>query len=168
MNYALWHCANSRLWLRPRQNVRHFADDTFKRISLNENASISIKISPNFVPLGPINNIPTLVQIMAWWPGDKPLSEAMMVSLLTHICVIRPQWVYDSTGRKRLQHLLIIWRHLSLCFTWQRSNTCKGVDRCRVQAYVIYWSRNECVDENRRKYIQWTNCFYLKSLLEKE
>ena len=31
---------------------------------------------------------------MAWrLPGDKPLSEPMMVSLLTHICIIRPQWV---------------------------------------------------------------------------
>ena len=47
-----------------------------------------------FVPKGPINNIPALVQIMAWCrPGDKPLSEPMMVSLLTHICVARPLWV---------------------------------------------------------------------------
>ena len=31
---------------------------------------------------------------MAWRrPGDKPLSEPMMVSLLTLICVTRPQWV---------------------------------------------------------------------------
>ena len=31
---------------------------------------------------------------MAWRrPGDKPLSELMMVSLLTHICVTPPQWV---------------------------------------------------------------------------
>ena len=31
---------------------------------------------------------------MAWRrPGDKPLSEPMMVSLLTHLCVTRPQWV---------------------------------------------------------------------------
>ena len=31
---------------------------------------------------------------MAWrWPGDKPLSESMMGSLLTHVCVARPQWV---------------------------------------------------------------------------
>ena len=44
--------------------------------------------------MGPINNIPALVQIMAWRQlGDKPLSEAMMVLLLTHICVTRPQWV---------------------------------------------------------------------------
>ena len=43
---------------------------------------------------GPINNIPALVQIMAWRQlGDKPLSEPMMVLLLTHICVTRPQWV---------------------------------------------------------------------------
>ena len=31
---------------------------------------------------------------MAWcWPGNNPLSEPMMVRLLRHICVIRPQWV---------------------------------------------------------------------------
>ena len=50
--------------------------------------------SLKFVPKGPINNYPSLVQIMAWRrSGDKPLSEPMMVSLLTHICVTRPQWV---------------------------------------------------------------------------
>ena len=39
-------------------------------------------------------NIPALVLIMAWRPlGDKPLSEPMMVSLPTHICVTRPRWV---------------------------------------------------------------------------
>ena len=80
--------------LRPRQNGRRFADDTFKRIFLNENVRISIKISLKFVPKGPINNNPALVQIMAWRrSGDKPLTEPMMVSLLTHICVTRPQWV---------------------------------------------------------------------------
>ena len=55
---------------------------------------IPIKISLKFVLKGSINNIPALVQIMAWRrPGDKPLSWPMMVSLLTHICVTRPQWV---------------------------------------------------------------------------
>ena len=35
-----------------------------------------------------------MVQILACRrPGDKPLSEPMIVSLLTHICVTRPQWV---------------------------------------------------------------------------
>ena len=46
----------------------------------------SIKISQKFVPKDQINNIPSLVQIVAWRrPGDKSLSEAMLVSLLTHI-----------------------------------------------------------------------------------
>ena len=79
--------------LRPRQNGHCFADDTFKRIFFNENVRISIKISLKFVPYGTVNNIPALVQIMAGRRlGDKPLSEPMMVSLLTHICVTRPQW----------------------------------------------------------------------------
>ena len=82
--------------LRPRQNGRHFADDTFKCIFLNENVRISIKISLKFVPKGPINNIPALALIMARCrPGHKPLSGPMMVGLPTHICftVTRPQWV---------------------------------------------------------------------------
>ena len=54
--------------------------DTFKRIFLNENVMISIKIPLKFVPMGPINNNPALVQIMAWRRlGDKPLSEPMIV-----------------------------------------------------------------------------------------
>ena len=79
---------------RPRQNDRHFPDDIFKRIFLYENVYIMIKISLTFVPKCPVNNIPSLVQIMTWLrPGDKPLSEPMMFSLLTHICVTRPQLV---------------------------------------------------------------------------
>ena len=86
--------------LRPRQNGRHFPDDIFKWIFLNENVWISIYISLKFVPRGPINNIPTLVQVMAWRrPGVKPLSEPMMVRLPTHICVTRPQWVKIVTGQ---------------------------------------------------------------------
>ena len=61
---------------------------------MNENVRILINISLKFVPKGLINNNPALVQKMAWRrPGDKPLSEPMMVSSLTHICVTRPQWV---------------------------------------------------------------------------
>ena len=86
--------------LRPGENGRHFADDIFKCIFLNENVWIPIKISLKFVLKGPINNIPALVQIMAWRrPGDKPLSEPMMVSLLIHICVTRPQWIKLIPGR---------------------------------------------------------------------
>ena len=76
--------------LRPRQDGRHFPDDIFKCIILNENVWILIKISLKFVPKVRNSNIPALVQIMAWRrPGDKPLSEPMIVKLPTHICVTR-------------------------------------------------------------------------------
>ena len=81
-------------YIEAETNGRHFADDIFKCIFLNENVWIPIKISLKFVPKGPINNIPAMVQMMAWRrPSDKPLSEPMVVSLPTHICVARPQWV---------------------------------------------------------------------------
>ena len=68
--------------LRPRLSRHRFADDVFKCNFLNENVWIPIKISLKFVPKGPINNIPALVQIMAWRrTGDKPLSEPMMTQL---------------------------------------------------------------------------------------
>ena len=107
-----WHVFNT---LRPRQNGRHFANDLFKCIFVNENAWISLKISLKFVPKVQINNIPALVQIMAWRrPGDKPLFETMMVSLLTHICVTRPQWVnrtYTCSDTMEVDWLMIWWRH---------------------------------------------------------
>ena len=94
--------------LRPRQNGRHIAYNIFKCILLNENFWIPIKISLKFVPQGPINNIPALVKIMAWRrPGDKPLSEPMMVRLPTHICVTRPQWV----NRILVQYILLCIRN---------------------------------------------------------
>ena len=62
--------------LRQRQNGRHFADDIFKRMFLNENIWIPIEISLKFVPKGSIDNIP-----------------ALMVNLPTQICTTRPQWV---------------------------------------------------------------------------
>ena len=50
-------------------------DNIFNWIFLNENDRIRIQISLKFVPMGPIDNMAALVQIMAWWRiGDKPLS----------------------------------------------------------------------------------------------
>ena len=49
---------------------------------------------------------------MAWRrSGDKPLSDPMLVSLPTHICVTRPQWVKQwRAGLKWIWH--------SLCPSW--------------------------------------------------
>ena len=68
--------------------LQHFPGDIFKYPVLNEDVYISIKISLKFVPKGPINNIPPLVQIMAWCrPGDRALSESVIVSLLILLSV---------------------------------------------------------------------------------
>ena len=60
--------------LKVRQNGRHFADGIFKLIFLHETCYISIQIS-----FSPIDDNPTLVQIMAWHQtSNKPLSEPVM------------------------------------------------------------------------------------------
>ena len=49
-----------------------------------------------------VDYIPALDQTMAWHrPGDKPLTESMMVSLPTHRCVTRPKCVKPYTPRMR-------------------------------------------------------------------
>ena len=77
-----------RIWVKstginsspPRQNGRHFADDLFRCIFVNEKFCILIKISLKFVPKRPIDNNSALVWIMACRPiGNKPLSEPMLI-----------------------------------------------------------------------------------------
>ena len=63
------------------------------------------KLSLTFVPQLRINNIPALVQITAWRPpGDKALSEWLMVNLLTHKYVTRPQWVEKHLATGAISH----------------------------------------------------------------
>ena len=79
---------------RPRSNCRQFADNIGKYIFLKQNLWIPLKISQKFLPKIRINNMSALVQIAACCrTGDKPLSELLMVSSRTHLCVTRPQWV---------------------------------------------------------------------------
>ena len=117
--------------LRPRQNGGHFADGIFKCIFVNENVRIPITISLKFVPQGPItkcNNIPALVQIMAWRrPGDKPLPGPIMVKLPTHICATRPQWV---------KHRVIVEHMPEIKFTGSRALL---INIAQVNAKIIPW-----------------------------
>ena len=114
------------------------ADDIFKCIFFSENVWILLKISLSFVLNGPINNIPALVQIMAWRrPGDKPLSEPMVVGLLTHICVTRSQWVK-------------VWESMTvilLCWCWSQDNwgECPGSFHQQViSSHTIDYARYTC------------------------
>ena len=125
--------------MRPSENERRFADDTFKRIFMNENVRISINISLKFVPKGLINSIPALVQIMAWRrPGDKPLSEPMMVNSLTRICVTRPQWVNTKWQRYLISRLFILhWQSNS--YSVQRHSHTPHCSFARLFGQYVYY-----------------------------
>ena len=120
----------------PGQNGRQFADDIFKRIVMNEKSCISIRISLKFVHKRPVDDKLALFQIMAWRrTGNKPLSDPMVISLLTHICVTRTQWVkqwllaqsFDKENMRMLCHeiftnspfmLTALYGHIP--YTWPR------------------------------------------------
>ena len=137
--------------LRPRQDGRHFPDDILICIFSNENEWHSIKISLTFVTNVPINNIPALVQIMAWRrPGDKPLSEPIMVVLPTHICVTRPQWVKLYTSDKlsfywipsyywSLWHQAITRTHVHFLSSGSLGT---NVHRIEIKSYYSFWKLN--------------------------
>ena len=54
-----------------------------------------------FVPKVRINNIPTLVQIMAWHrPGDKPVTEPMMVCFIyAYMRHLANELTWNTVGR---------------------------------------------------------------------
>ena len=87
---------------------------------------------------------------MAWRrPGDKPLSEPMMVSLPTHICVTRPQWVNNLyalvPGKYGCDFKSVIFqdmfriKFMSTCeipLGWMQENSC--VDKSTL-VQVMAW-----------------------------
>ena len=83
-----WHIEAGTKWTPFRR--RHFPVHF-----LEWNVWIPVKISLKIVPKDPINNIPALVQKMAS-QAPKLMSEPMVVNLLMHVCLTRPQWVNMS------------------------------------------------------------------------
>ena len=74
------------------------------------NVWILIKISLKFVPRVPINNIPTLVQIMAWWwLAKRPLSDPNQW-LSIYSCI------YVSLSLNKLKKFITISVYLSTFF----------------------------------------------------
>ena len=120
--------------LKPRQNGQHFVDAIFKYIFFNENVWTSIIISLELVPRSQIDNIQALVQIIAWYrPGDKPLSEPMMFSLLTHVCLTRPQWVNAINDKGWLAH------SMECCFPAALSRV-YFCHNAHITIYILEWT----------------------------
>ena len=101
------------------------------------------------VPQNPINNIPALVQIMAWRrPGDKPLSEPTMVKLPTHICVIRPpafKVTHTSRYCRRVQDMEKQRHPYNTLYTWY------------YVTYVLRYNKLQCCLYN---FVQYNKMLY--------
>ena len=110
-----------------RYTLTHWGRDTMDAIPQTTFSSAfswrkMFEFRLKFVPKGAINNIPALVQIMAWRrSGDKPLSEPIMVGSPALICVTRPRWVNVSTTTLRLLGISVT----SICNNrwWNYNNT---------------------------------------------
>ena len=76
----------------PGQNGRHFTDDNFKCIIVNEKFCILIEISLKFVPKCPIDNKTVMVQVRAEQATSCYLNQCWRSSP-THICGTRGRWV---------------------------------------------------------------------------
>ena len=132
----LWFPADACLTQWGRDKRADISQTTFLNAFSWINVWISINISLTFVLKGQINNIPALVQIMTWRrPGDKPLSESMMFSLLTHVCVTLPHWA-------NCNRILPLWSNDAIW--WHRSvSTLAQAVACCLTApshYLnLYW-----------------------------
>ena len=115
-DHIYWHSiSNKYVWCQQpslSNELAHWAETKwtpFRRRHFHVNLleldiSILTKISLNFHAKGLINTIPALVEIMAWHqPGNKPLSEPMMIIILMH------QWVKHCTYHIDCASLHILW-----------------------------------------------------------
>ena len=142
---------------RPRQNGRHFADDIFKCILLDENVWISIYISLKFVQ---IKDIPALVPIMAWrWPGNKPLSKPTVLRLPMHICVTRPHW--NNIRCQKLKHLFIEYKilmcHVPCVGTFIQLSIFEHIEALNTVASSHYLNQCWLISSIRSLHAQFSN-----------
>ena len=119
-------------------------------------------ISRKCVPKRPVNNIPALVQIMAWcWPGGKALSEQLMVSLLAHISVTQPQLV------DKIMYVVIQQRRYMYFFN-EIDSFNNNISKLCNKRYTVYylilflifhivWYSNAIYDA---KVVKFQKCFF--------
>ena len=145
---------------------------------------LSTNISLKFVPKGPINNIQALVQMMAWRrSGDKTYFEPMMVRLLSHICVTRPQWVkhtnaydcdllalYVSVVSSMWDGLFVVECHIILNYQPCMSFECLCFYRICPFSYLCQMHKNwlKCIPGLLRIAFQFTVMPILRSLVSRQ
>ena len=120
-------------WSRNKMDA--ILQTTFQIHFLNENIQIFnvIKISPTFVP----NDILALFQIVTWRrPGDKQLSEPMMVSL-------RPRWVNSVISNIDMLgtcgNFMLTWLHLNWIL-----NT-NSITFIIIAIIIVYSNHHHCM-----------------------
>ena len=83
---------------------------------------------------------------MAWCrPGDKPLFEPMMFSLLTHICVTRPHWAKIRNWLKAKIHQPLVSFTIShwigaYCLSKRLTAECVSAERDLINPITLYLS----------------------------
>ena len=85
-------------------------------------------------------------QMAGCWPSEKPLSESMMVNLLAHICVTRPQWLNWFPPTPAITSNAIILYISFQCQVYHNINTLG-----REQNFV--YDICKCCDTNHRDYV---------------
>ena len=120
---------------------------------------------------------------MAWrCLGDKPLYETMMVSLPTHICVTRPQWIkterhgyspwyvsicklsYSAfityNSRSTVQHASIIFKFVSLSHQiFSMTFICSWSQHaCNSLVTILIWISWAC--KSQLNWHNWNNAKY--------
>ena len=136
--------------------VAILANYNFKCIFLNENDRIPIRISLKFVPLSPIYNKSTLVQVMARCrTGDKPLSEPMLThftdAYMPHQGDMSWGWSKWAVFCRRLAE---IWSY-TVCEYGPATITCMCMSIRLVSCQTLFHMIT-CV-LNRRSNIIWIN-----------
>ena len=127
-----WFTQSVHLIHRGRDKIADISQTTFSKAFSWMMLGISLKSSLKFLTKVPINNITTLIQVMAWRRlGDKPLSEPMMVSLCIYVLLGLNELIYwgliklisivliHFPSRKFHAHLVLTVQ-LTICQHWFR------------------------------------------------
>ena len=124
-----WHLTTQnsvlviRLWPSARQSFFFYLVDSWSY-------SIRLWTTRTQEDSYPRQLVPKTTSTQAWrWPDDKPVSELMIISLLTHKYVTRPQWVQN--------YVILIW--IIECIKLKCNHACHNIS---TRIKILYHQRN--------------------------